>query len=130
MMALSRRHSTIRRGFTEFYNILPKANILIGNALYTPYKAATLGVPYIALAQNELQVQNFYVKESNGFIHLGLGRKIKQSSLQNAVMELLLHEERSSRAIKRQKMLRLSQNNDLLQTLLHDLALGEYKVTL
>lgn len=130
LMALSRRHTTIRRGFHEFYKLLPQANIIIGNALYTPYKAATLGVPYIALAQNDLQVQNFYVKESNGFIHLGLGRKIKQSALQNAVMELLLHEERSSRAIQRQKMLRLSQNNDLLKALLHDLALGEYKVTL
>lgn len=130
LMALSRRHTTIRRGCSEFYNLLPQANILIGNALYTPYKVATVGVPYIALAQNELQVQNFYVKESNGFIHLGLGRKIKQSSLQNAVMELLLHEERRNRAIQRQKMLRLSQNNDVLKALLHDLALGEYKVTL
>lgn len=130
LMTLSRRNSTIRRGSNEFYQMLPQANILIGNALYTPYKAATIGVPYIALAQNELQVQNFYVKESNGFIHLGLGRKIKQSALQNAVMELLLHEERSSRAIHRQKMLRLSQNNDILKVLLHDLALGEYKVTL
>ena len=130
LMALSRRQSVIRRGQAEFYKTLPKANILIGNALYTPYKAATLGVPYIALAQDEFQVQNFLVKESNGFIHLGLGRKIKQSALQNAVMELLLHEERSSRAIHRQKMLRLSQNNELLKALLHDLALGEYKVTL
>lgn len=129
-MALSRRNSKILRGFEHFYEMLPQANILIGNALYTPYRAATIGVPYIALAQNELQVQNFYVKETNGFIHLGLGRKIKQSSLQNAVMELLLHEERRNRAIKRQKMLRLSQNNESLKALLHDLALGEYKVTL
>lgn len=130
IMVLSRRQTTIQKGREAFYNLLPQANILIGNGNYTPYKAASFGIPYIALAQNDYELHNFILKETNGFIHLGLGRKIKQSALQNAVMELLLHEERGSRAIRKQKMLQLHQNNELLQALLHDLAVGEYRVTL
>lgn len=126
MMLLSRKNTKLIRN-----SIAPMqdATIVIGNAHYTPFKIASLHIPYIALAQNEQELGNSCVKEENGFIHLGLGRKIKQSMLQNAVMELLLHEERRWRASKRQHALQIQQNNDHLQTLLHELMNGQPKLT-
>ena len=97
---------------------LEDSTIVIGNANYTPFKIASVGIPYIALAQNELELGNSVVREENGFIHLGLGKKIKQSSLQNAVMELILHDDRRERAIVKQQRLAIVQNNELLQTLI------------
>lgn len=126
MMLLSRKNTKLIRN-----NLQPiqNATIVIGNANYTPFKIASLNIPYIALAQNEHELGNSCVKEEHGFIHLGLGRKIKQSMLQNAVMELLLHEERRARAIKRQHALKIHQNNELLQSLLYELMNGQPKLT-
>ena len=62
----------------------------------------------------------------NGFIHLGLGRKIKQSAIQNAVMEFLLHEHRRDRAIRKQLSLEVLTNNEILQALLLDFAYGRH----
>lgn len=126
MMLLSRKNAKLVRSNLD---CLQSATIVIGNANYTPFKIAYLNIPYIALAQNEHELGNSCVKEENGFIHLGLGRKIKQSMLQNAVMELLLHEERRARAVKRQHALKIHQNNELLQSLLEELISGQPKLT-
>ena len=126
MMLLSRKNAKLVRGNLD---CLQSATIVIGNANYTPFKIAYLNIPYIALAQNEHELGNSCVKEENGFIHLGIGRKIKQSILQNAVMELLLHEERRARASKRQHALKIHQNNELLQSLLEELINGQPKLT-
>ena len=128
MMLLSRKNTRLVKN-ADIPKALQDVSIVIGNANYTPFKIASLGIPYIALAQNEHELGNSGVKEENGFIHLGLGRKIKQSTLQNAVMELLLHEERSARAKKRQNKLAVYQNNEILQTLITELINGQPKLT-
>lgn len=128
MLLLSRKNTALLNA-TQLPQALSDATIVIGNANYTPFKIATLGIPYIALAQNELELGNSCVKEEHGFIHLGLGRKIKQSSLQNAIMELLLHDERRARAISRQKKLAMHQNNEILQTLITEFMNGQPKLT-
>lgn len=122
MMVLSRRNTAIVRHKDALKSILATADIIICNANYTPFKIAAYGIPCIALAQNERELIHAFPREQNGFIHLGLGRKMKQSHVQNAVMELLLHEARRDRAIKKQRQLALKNNHETLKTQLLDLA--------
>lgn len=128
MMVLSRRNTSIARQKDALKSLLPTADIIICNANYTPYKIATYGIPCITLAQNERELLHAFPREQNGFIHLGLGRKMKQSHLQNAVMELLLHEARRERAIKKQRQLVLYDNYKTLQTLLLDFAYERHNI--
>lgn len=128
MMVLSRRNTAILRDKDALQKLLPKADVIICNANYTPYKIASYGVPCITLAQNEVELLHAFPREHNGFIHLGLGRKMKQSQIQNAVMELLLHEARSERAIKKQRQLNLASNNEALEALLLDFAYDRHNI--
>lgn len=128
MMVLSRRNTAILREKDALLQLLPKADVIICNANYTPYKIASYGVPCITLAQNEGELLHAFPREHNGFIHLGLGRKMKQSEIQNAVMELLLHEARSERAIKKQRQLNLAGNNEELAKLLLDFAYDRHNI--
>ena len=128
MMVLSRRNTAILRDKDALLQLLPKADIIICNANYTPYKVASYGVPCITLAQNEIELLHAFPREQNGFIHLGLGRKMKQSQIQNAVMELLLHEARSERAVKKQRQLNLENNNTELTKLLLDFAYNRQNI--
>lgn len=128
MMALSRRNTKLVRDDFAITESLINADCLICNSLYTPYKAAFIGIPCITAAQHERELSNAFTRETNGFIHLGLGRKMKQSQIQNALMELLLHESRRERAVKRQQSLQLELNNDLLEKLILDLAYARYNI--
>lgn len=128
MMVLSRRNTAILRKKDALKSLLPTADIIICNANYTPYKIASYGISCITLAQNEHELLHAFPREHNGFIHLGLGRKMKQSHIQNAVMELLLHEARRERTIKKQRQLALYDNNETLQTLLLDFAYERHNI--
>lgn len=129
MMALSRRHTTIIQHEHALLSSLPTANIVICNSNYTPYKVATIGIPCITVAQNERELTNSFNREHNGFVHLGLGRKMKQSTIQNAVMEFLLHEIRGERAVKRQQALDLRNGHIALQNLLKQVLYKETEAT-
>ncbi|MFB2516743.1 PseG/SpsG family protein [Lysinibacillus sp. OTC-L20] len=128
MMVLSRRNTAILRDKDALLKLLPKADVIICNANYTPYKIASYGVPCITLAQTEAELLHAFPREHNGFIHLGLGRKMKQSQIQNAVMEFLLHEARSERAVRKQRQLNLAGNNETLQALLLDFAYDRHNI--
>ncbi|MEK5429623.1 CMP-N-acetylneuraminic acid synthetase [Lysinibacillus sp. FSL R7-0073] len=128
MMVLSRRNTAILRDKNALLKLLPKADVIICNANYTPYKIASYGVPCITLAQSEAELLHAFPREQNGFIHLGLGRKMKQSQIQNAVMEFLLHEARSERAVKKQRQLNLVSNNETLLELLLDFAYDRHNI--
>lgn len=128
MMALSRRYTEIVRRPDALLHLMPEANLIICNANYTPYKVAAAGIPCITTAQHESELNYAFSREANGFIHIGLGRKMKQSIIQNAVMELLLHEHRRERAVKKQRALDILTNNEILQTLLLDLAYSRHNI--
>jgi len=122
MMVLTRRNTKIFKHERALEQLLTEADIVICNASYTPYKVAAVGVPCITAAQNEVELNNAFPREHHGFIHLGLGRKMKQSNIQNAVMELLLHEARRERAVRKQLELEIIENNEVLKSLLLDFA--------
>lgn len=122
MMVLSRRHTNIIKRPDALLHLMPQADLIICNANYTPYKVATAGIPCITVAQSERELGYAFPREMNGFIHIGLGRKMKQSIIQNAVMELLLHEQRRERAVNKQRALEIGTNNSVLQALLLDFA--------
>ncbi|WP_088322087.1 PseG/SpsG family protein [Ureibacillus manganicus] len=122
MMVLTRRNTKIFKHERALEQLLTEADIVICNASYSPYKVAAVGVPCITAAQNDLELNNTFPRENHGFIHLGLGRKMKQSNIQNAVMELLLHESRRERAVRKQLELEIVDNNEVLKSLLLDFA--------
>jgi len=128
MMVLSRRNTAILRDKNALLKLLPKTDVIICNANYTPYKIASYGIPCITLAQTEAELLHAFPREQNGFIHLGLGRKMKQSQIQNAVMEFLLHEARSERAVKKQQQLNLVGNNETLHSMLLDFAYDRHNI--
>lgn len=128
LMALSRRNTEIIRRTDALLHLMPQADLIICNANYTPYKIAAAGIPCITTAQHENELNYAFSREANGFIHIGLGRKMKQSIIQNAVMELLLHEHRRERAVKKQRSLEILTNNEILQTLLVDLAYERHNI--
>ena len=128
MMALSRRHTEIVKRSDALLHLMPNADLIVCNANYTPYKVAAAGIPCITTAQHESELNYIFARERNGFIHIGLGRKMKQSILQNAVMELLLHEQRRERAVRKQRALEILTNNDILKNLLLDLAYSRHNL--
>lgn len=120
MMVLSRRNTKVFKKENALLHLLPTADIIICNANFTPYKVAAVGVPCITASQNERELNNLFPREENGFINLGLGRKMKQSNIQNAVMEFLLHPQRRERVIRKQLELEITNNNHLLHSCLLD----------
>lgn len=129
LMALSRRNTKIFQKENALLHLLPTADIVICNASYTPYKVAAIGIPSITAAQNEREINNIFPREENGFIHLGIGKKMKQSNIQNAVMEFLLHPKRRERAIQKQLALNINNNNEQLKSFLLDLIYSHQKIS-
>ncbi|MBO0588800.1 hypothetical protein [Sporosarcina sp. E16_8] len=107
MMALERRNTTVLVPPYNFAEVYAAADIILCASGYMPYEVAVMGIPCVVLAQNDFEVGLAFPKEQHGFIHLGLGRKVKQSSLLNAIMEPLLHEPLRKKAIARQTALGL-----------------------
>jgi spore coat polysaccharide biosynthesis predicted glycosyltransferase SpsG len=117
LMALGRKQTRIV-DCDDPIQLISESDLVICDASYTPYFVAVIGKPCIVVAEDEKEAQHAFPKEANGFIYLGLGRKLKQSHLQNAVMETILHPNRSVRAIKKQLSLKLSLNNSNMQRFL------------
>lgn len=114
MMALGRRNTSVLEYPHQFAEVCSTADIVLCAAGYMPYEIAVMGIPCIILAQNDFEVGLGFPKEQHGFIHLGLGRKVKQSSLLNAIMEPLLHEQLRKKAIAKQMALKLGDGKDTI----------------
>ncbi|MDW0108565.1 hypothetical protein [Sporosarcina aquimarina] len=112
MMALSRRNTTIKKQPHDFLELAAEADIVLCGGGYMPYDVATLGVPCIVLAQSTFESELQFPVDRDGFTHLGLGRKVKQSNLLNAIMEPLLHDSLRKRDIDRQLALPLGSEAD------------------
>lgn len=112
MMALSRRNTVIKQGPEDFLGLAADADIVLCGGGYMPYEAASIGVPCIVLAQSPFESELRFPSEEDGFTHLGLGRKVKQSNLLNAIMEPLLHESLRKRDVGRQLALPLGKEAD------------------
>ncbi|MFF2753285.1 hypothetical protein ACFVR1_05955 [Psychrobacillus sp. NPDC058041] len=86
------------------------SDIVITSGAYTPLLVAQQKIPCIVLCAHEEEINYAFPQEENGFANLGLGRKIKQSYLQNAVMEIILHDNRRNAYIQKQKHFQFSSN--------------------
>ncbi|EPD51245.1 hypothetical protein MHH33_15150 [Paenisporosarcina sp. FSL H8-0542] len=117
LMALGRKQTRIVE-CDDPIQLISESDLVICDASFTPYHVAVIGKPCIVIAEDEKEAQHAFPKEGNGFIYLGLGRKLKQSHLQNAVMETILHPNRSVRAIKKQLGLKMHLNNANMQQFL------------
>ncbi len=47
----------------------------------TVYELASLGIPAIVLAQNEREMMHSFAQMKNGFLNLGLGRKVHDDTI-------------------------------------------------
>lgn len=114
IMALGRRNTFIIDEPTNVAEFLSTADIVLCTTSYMPYEIGVMGIPCVLLAQNEFELSLAFPKEQHGFIHLGAGRKVKQSSLLNAIMELLLHDHLRKKAISKQVALNLGEGKAMV----------------
>ncbi len=98
---------------------LPSSDIVISSGSYFPYLVSQFQIPCIVLCAHEEEVNYGFPVEAHGFANLGLGRKIKQSYLQNAVMEIILHENRRNAYKLRQKHFDFSGNLEEVVNSIH-----------
>lgn len=120
MMALGRRNTIVQQPPYDIPEIYSSADVILCGSGYMPYEVAVMGIPCIVLSQNDFELGLAFPKEQHGFSHLGLGRKVKQSNLLNAIMEPLLHESLRKRSIERQLSLNLGDGKDkVLETVFY-----------
>lgn len=112
LMALGRRNTTIIEHPYNFAQVSSTADVILCSSGYLPYEVAVMNIPCVVLAQNDFEATLAFPKEQHGFINLGLGRKVKQSTLLNAIMEPLLHEPLRKKAIARQSALGIGDGKD------------------
>lgn len=85
---------------------LATADLAVTSSAHMPYLCLQTATPAVLLAETKREVGYRFGDELDAFTHLGLGRKIKQSALQNAVMEVVLHDALLSR--KKQQLEKLA----------------------
>ena len=120
MMALGRRNTAVIKPPYNFEELYATADVILCSSGYMPYEVAIMGIPCIVLAQNDFELGLAFPNDKQGFAHLGLGRKVKQSNLLNAIMEPLLHESLRKRTIERQLSLHLGDGMDkVLETVFY-----------
>lgn len=112
MMALGRRNTIVQQPPYDVAEIYATADVILCASGYMPYEVAVMGIPCVVLSKNDFELGLAFPKEQHGFVHLGLGRKVKQSNLLNAIMEPLLHETLRKRAIDRQIALNLGDGKE------------------
>lgn len=88
---LQRKHLQL----IETTNVLPhlmNADLAITSAGHMPYLCVQTATPAVLLAETKAEATYLFPDSVPAFIHLGVGRKVKQSALQNTIMEVLLHD--------------------------------------
>lgn len=99
LLALGRKSTTVKL-LANPYEEMAKSSFIIGDGSYLTKISAFMEKPYIALSQNDEQFTQMMELETYGITHIGLGRKVKQSHLQNALMELYLHPKKAAKQIE------------------------------
>ncbi|WP_153009952.1 PseG/SpsG family protein [Sporosarcina koreensis] len=119
MMALGRRNTLVQQPPYHVPEVYATADVILCASGYMPYEVAVMGIPCVVLSQNDFELGLAFPKEQHGFVHLGLGRKVKQSNLLNAIMEPLLHEPLRKRSIERQLALGLGDGKNKVVETIH-----------
>ena len=82
--------------------LMSKCDIAVTSRGRTCYELAILGIPTIAVAQNEREERHTFACEENGFCYLG--RNVQESILESALIELINSSARE-RTLRQEKML-------------------------
>ena len=64
---------------------MKKADIAVTSQGRTIYELASMGVPAIVMAQNEREAEHVFAGIQNGFINLGLGKKLDDESIAKTI---------------------------------------------
>lgn len=74
---------------TNISKYMLEADLIFTSAGRTTYEIASIGTPAIVMAQNEREMTHFFASNEYGFLNLGLGYKIKNSTVFNSFKELV-----------------------------------------
>ncbi|AYC28750.1 hypothetical protein [Paenisporosarcina cavernae] len=102
LLALGKSSATVKE-VKHPYAEIASSTIVIGDGSYGAFISAYLKKAYIALSQTDAEFDQMLELEMYGISHLGLGRKVKQSHLQNALMELYLHPKKAQKQVELQE---------------------------
>lgn len=98
---------SIERSVPDMADRMRRADLAFTSAGRTIFEVAALGTPTIVLAQNEREMSHLFASESNGFVHLGLGREVPAETIRRAFVDAV------EDASRRQEMQRRMLDNDL-----------------
>lgn len=100
--------------------LMSSCDIAVTSRGRTCYELAYLGIPTIAMAQNEREERHGFVCEENGFCYLG--KNVEEGRLEQAFMELINASE-EERKLRQEKMLRhdLKKGRERIKNLLDSL---------
>ncbi len=79
----------VLKNVTNISHYMLEADIVFTSAGRTTYEIASIGTPAIVLAQNEREMTHFFASSQFGFLNLGLGYHLSESSIAQHFSELV-----------------------------------------
>lgn len=79
---------TIMQNVSNISTEIAKADIVFTSAGRTTFETASIGTPAIILCQNQRETTHFFAWDEYGFKNLGLGSKVTNQAIENAIKEV------------------------------------------
>lgn len=79
----------VHNNVSKVTDYMKTADIMVTSQGRTVFEIASMGVPAIVLAQNEREMTHTFATMKNGFLNLGLGKKVDEISLCNTLKWLI-----------------------------------------
>ena len=79
----------IHNNVSKVTDFMKQADIMVTSQGRTVFEIASLAIPAVVLAQNERELTHTFATMKNGFINLGLGKKVDELSLYNTIKWLI-----------------------------------------
>jgi spore coat polysaccharide biosynthesis predicted glycosyltransferase SpsG/CMP-N-acetylneuraminic acid synthetase len=79
----------VKQHINHISKYMHEADIALTAAGRTVYELASMGVPTIVLVENERGLLHTFASEENGIINVGLGTKIPDKEIKNALIRLI-----------------------------------------
>ena len=119
-LATMRRRTQIKRNVASMSRLMSRANVLVTSYGRTLFEAAAVGVPTVALAQNERELRHVFAHPRNGIVPLGLGRSLRTAALRRAIGQLLADAERRTELAARMSRSGIRSGRDIVVDILFE----------
>ena len=85
----SQNNIFVHNNVLKVTDYMKTADVMVTSQGRTVFEIASMGVPAVVLAQNEREMTHTFATMKNGFINLGLGKKVDEISLYNTLKWLI-----------------------------------------